>query len=404
MPLYYTLVANHFTRTPFTWLAYWMLAFYGYFLNILGPITPFLKQELSLSYTVSSLHFTAFAVGILCVGLWGHLVIGRVGQSRSLWMGAAGMSASALLLIIGPNPVATIGASFLMGLVGSLILAIVPSALADQHGELRSVALSEANVVSSIVSALAPLMVGWFAALIGGWRSALIIAALAPLLMRLAYPRVVMPKTKLAAETSDTTRRGSLPFLYWVYWVGIVLAVSVEFCMIFWSADYLENQLGLARADAAQAVSLFLAGMIVGRLASSRFVPRIPINLFVIASIFVAGLGFMLYWQTGSIVPGLTGLFLTGLGTGSLYPLSLSMAIGAAGDRTVQAGARATLASGTAILALPLVLGRLADAVGIQPAYGIIALLLIGLLLIILLTGRLAPAQTHPTVQPENER
>ena len=52
-----------------------LLAFYGYFLNILGPITPFLKEELELSYTVSSLHFTAFAVGILLIGLSGQLVI-----------------------------------------------------------------------------------------------------------------------------------------------------------------------------------------------------------------------------------------------------------------------------------------------------------------------------------------
>lgn len=53
-----------FHRDRFTWLAYLSLAFYGYFLNVLGPITPFLKEELRLSYTVSSFHFTAFAVGI----------------------------------------------------------------------------------------------------------------------------------------------------------------------------------------------------------------------------------------------------------------------------------------------------------------------------------------------------
>jgi hypothetical protein len=35
-----------------------------------------------------------------------------------------------------------------------------------------------------------------------------------------------------------------LPRLFWIYWVAIVLAVSVEFCMIFWSADYLEHVRG----------------------------------------------------------------------------------------------------------------------------------------------------------------
>jgi fucose permease len=110
----------------------------------------------------------------------------------------------------------------------------------------------------------------------------------------------------------------------------------------------------------------------------------------------VASLGFLLYWRAGSILPGLVGLFVTGLGVASLYPLILSLAIGAANGQTVQASARATLASGTAILTLPLVLGRLADAAGIRPAYGVVAVLLFSVFLIIWLAGRRSPVQ--PTV------
>jgi len=161
-------MARTFHRDRFTWLAYLSLAFYAYFLNALGPITPFLKEELHLSYTVSSFHFTAFAVGILLIGLGGHWLIQRIGRWWSLWIGAIGMSLSALILLAGKTPVITIGACFLMGLIGSLILAIVPAALSEGHGELRAVALSEANMISSVVATAAPLMVGWFAHFIGG--------------------------------------------------------------------------------------------------------------------------------------------------------------------------------------------------------------------------------------------
>jgi MFS family permease len=171
-----------FHRDHFTWLAYLLLAFYGYFLNILGPITPFLKDELKLSYTISSLHFTAFAVGILLIGLSGHILIRRIGRWRSLWIGAFGISISALILVMGQSPAITIGASFCMGLIGSLILVIIPAVLSDQHREQRAMALSEANVIASLVSMTAPLMVGWCARLPGGWRLALGIAALAPIL------------------------------------------------------------------------------------------------------------------------------------------------------------------------------------------------------------------------------
>ncbi|HEX2980115.1 MAG TPA: MFS transporter, partial [Anaerolineaceae bacterium] len=229
-----------FQRDRFTWLIYLMLTFYGFILNVFGPITPFLKEELNISYTVSSLHTTAFAVGILLVGLGGHLVIERAGRQRSLWVGALGMSLGVFLLIVGRSPIATIGASFLMGLVGSLILAIVPSALADRHGEQRSIAISEANTVGSLIATIAPLMVGWFAGVPGGWRLSLAIVACSPLLLAFAFGKVKFPPAGQVLDADGKANR-SLPGLFWAYWVAIVLAVSVEFCMIFWSADYLEK-------------------------------------------------------------------------------------------------------------------------------------------------------------------
>jgi fucose permease len=382
-----------FNRDRFTWLAYLLLAFYGYFLNVLGPITPFLKSELGLSYTISSLHFTAFGVGILLVGLGGHYLIERIGSWRSLWIGAGGMSLSALLLIAGRTPVITIGASFLMGLIGSLTLAIIPSALSDRHGELRAVALSEGNVIASLAAAAGPVMVGGFANFIGGWRLALGIAALTPILLYLVF-RKVTPPAEPSTRQDPTQAKQPLSILFWIYWVSIVLAVSVEFCMIFWSADYLENVLGIPKADAAQAVSLFIAAMILGRMAGSRLVQHFSTLRVVTSSILVAGIGFLAFWKGGSVPLGLGGLFITGLGVASLYPLILSLAIGAAGDNTVQASARATLASGTAILTLPFVLGRLADAVGIGPAYGVVLFLLLGVFLTLLIAGRISAA--HP--------
>jgi fucose permease len=370
-----------FHRDRFTWLMYLSLALYGYFLNVLGPITPFLKEELGLTYTVSSFHFTAFALGILLIGVSGHLLIQRIGRRRSLWLGLFGISLSALLLLSGRNPVITIGASFLMGWIGSLILAIVPAALSDQHAELKAVALSEANVIASLLAACAPLLVGWFAGSTAGWRLALGLMACLPVLMFLGLGR---DSAASAASTSTETARENrpLPALFWIYWVAIVLGVSVEFCMIFWSADYVEQALGLARTDAARAVSLFLGGMILGRMAGSRLVQRYSTRAVVTVSIFLAGVGFFLFWRADEPLIGLSGLFLSGLGVASLYPLLLSLAISAADGNTVQAGARATLASGTAILALPLALGRLADTVGIRPAYGVVVLLLVGVFLI----------------------
>jgi MFS family permease len=375
-----------FYRSRFTWVTYILLAFYGYFLNILGPITPFLRDELNLSYTISSLHFTAFAVGMLVTGLTGDFLIQRVGRARSLWIGAAGMSLGAVLLVLGRNPVMTISATFIMGCIGSLILVVVPAALSDAYKEKSAIAISEANLLSSLINAAAPLLVGWFAYTLFGWRLALILGALSLVILFAFLGKSVSP---LAVKSDSNLNESRLPFLYWVYWFALVLAVSVEFCMIFWSADYLENVLGLVKANAAQAVSLFLAGMIGGRFACSRLAHTLSSRKMILGSILLAAVGFLLFWTATSPWIGMTGLGITGLGVASLYPLIISLAIGASGGNTVKASTRATLASGTAILALPLVLGRLADLVGLKQAYGVVAVLLVTVLIVILVTSRI---------------
>jgi fucose permease len=131
--------------------------------------------------------------------------------------------------------------------------------------------------------------------------------------------------------------------------------------------------------------------MIIGRMAGSRLVQRFSARSVVMISILIASIGFLVFWRTENVLAGLIGLFLTGLGVANLYPLILSLTIGAANGNTVQASARTTLASGTAILALPLALGWLADAVGIRSAYGVVLLLLVGVFLIGQIAGRRLP-------------
>lgn len=156
----------------------------------------------------------------------------------------------------------------------------------------------------------------------------------------------------------------------------------------------MEQVLGMVKANAAQAVSLFLGAMIVGRLLGSRLVQYFSTRAVVTVSMLAAAIGFLLFWRAENSILALSGLFLTGLGVANLYPLILSLAINAANGNSVQAGARATLASGTAILALPLALGRLADAVGIRSAYAIVIVLLVSIFLIDQLAGRVQPVSS----------
>jgi MFS family permease len=75
------------------------------------------------------------------------------------------------------------------------------------------------------------------------------------------------------------------------------------------------------------------------------------------------------------------GLFVTGIGVANLYPLMVALALGATPGQPNEAGARLTFASGTAILAAPLLLGALADAAGIRLAYAMVPIFILGALM-----------------------
>ena len=383
---------SSFVRTGTTWLSYALAANFSYLVNILGPMMPFLRSEMGLSYTMASLHFSAFAGGRVLAGLTSDRLIARLGRQRAAWGGTFGAVLGAAILIMGRHPAVTIAGALIMGIMGASIPVITQAALADQHGPLRAVAFAEVNAAGSGSAVLAPLFVGFFARLSGiGWRGALGLAIFLPLLLFVVFRHQTFPgsaRPRLGAKSDE-----ALPKAFWVYWVVLVLVVSVEFCIVYWATDFLEQTKGLARPDAALSTSLFAAGMFFGRLLGSRILRRTQsVGVFFVA-LGLAAVGFFLHWQLQTVPALVAGLLLAGLGVSILYPLGLTFAMGIAPDLPNKASARATLAVAVAILCLPTILGRVADIAGIWKAYGLVALLL-GLTAIIVPIARRVDAAT----------
>jgi MFS family permease len=380
-------MSNTIVRDRFTWLTYLMLGYYAYLLNGLGPVMPFLRAELGMSYTLSSLHFSAFAVGMLFAGLASDRIARRFGRRFTFWAGAFGMAGGVLLLLTGFHPIMTIGGTFVMGTVGSLLLVMIPAMLSDRYGAQRAVAISESNVVASLCGGFAPIAIGFFVRIHLGWRGALVVIILAAFFLRLMFRQVSFPEPEafqtftrvnpVRERNPDRVAPVKLPGLYWVYWNMLVLAVSVEFCIIFWSAAFLEAERGLPRADAAFVMSVFLGAMVVGRLIGSRLSQRMQSGEIVLVSVGISLVGFLIHWWATPLVLTMSGLFLAGLGVANLYPQILSLVVGTAPGQTDRASARASLASGIAILCLPLLLGGLADRIGLWYAYGLVVILLV---------------------------
>ncbi|MCB9098509.1 MAG: MFS transporter [Anaerolineales bacterium] len=368
-------MTSGFSRDSFTWLNYLTLGYFAYLLNAIGPAMPFLRAELDLSYTLSSAHLSAFAVGILLAGLGSDRLIARFGRRAVFRLGVVGMALSTLLLLVSHHPALTIGSALLMGSLGSLVLVIIPAALSDHHGNDRVVAITEANIIASLCSVCAPVLLGLFVRIGVGWRGVFVVPVLVALLLNLLFWRVPFADPPAPRQSGLASAR--LPGLYWLYWTVLVLAISVEFCIIFWGATFLETQRDFVRADAASAMSLFLGAMLLGRLIGSRLTQWLRSEWVILGSIGLCLASFLMHWTAEWSLLTMTGLFLAGLGVANLYPQILSLAVGAALNQTDIASARASLASGLAILALPLLLGGLADQFGLRYAYGLVIILLL---------------------------
>ena len=367
-----------FRRDELTWLAYGMLGFYNYLLSGLGPLMPSLREELGLSYTIASLHFSAFAVGMILAGLVGDRVVRRYGRMKVFWGGAAGLAAGAVALTLVHSPIQTVGSVLLMGGVGSLVLVLIPAILSDRHGENRAIAIVEANTLSAATGAMAGLLIGLGEQTPAGWRGVLLLSLAIPLFLVIRFGRVSLPAAqRIGVQRHAGTR---LPLAYWAFWLGVVLVVGTEFSLIFWGADFLVTA-GLSTSVAATTVSLFLWGMVAGRVTGRQIARWMPAEQLLLLALGVSGGGFIVYWLAPAVPVVVLGLFVAGLGVANLYPLIVALALGAAPGQSNEAGARLTFASGTAILAAPLLLGALADAVGIHLAYGVVPIFLLGALI-----------------------
>lgn len=356
-------------RDRVTWAAYLLLGLFAFLETAIGPAMPLLRKDLDLGYTVASLHFTAFAAGGISASLCADRVMRRWGRRVALWGGLAGMVAGASIFALSTFVVGTIFGVYLMGICGTVFLVTNQATLSDLHGELRTIALAESNVAASSAAVAAPLAIG-FADSIGiGWQWGILIAIPVFLLLSFSFRAIKLPKTT-QVQTQATNQQ--LPRVYWFVWIAMFLAVSVEWCVAYWGADFLDTVVGLETGRAATAMSVFFAAMVIGRFSGARLAHHYPATHLLIAALIVALIGLPIFWLVSIPMISLAGLFVAGFGIANFYPLTAATATIAAPDLAELAMSRLAISGSSALLVAPFLIGVFSDAVGIRWGFGIV--------------------------------
>ncbi len=370
-------------NTRAAWNASLHLSVWAYVMYGIGYATPYLRTDLRLTDFQSGLYASAMAIGILTAGVSADWVGRRIGPSL-LQDVAVGEIAAGILLVIGaPAFAVSLAGTLIFGLGGGTLgVQVVVQLARVARGDSRML-MGQANAVSMIAAAAAPVVMGLAASGLHAWRLALLLPIAA-----FAVLAVLRPREKFTRSLARIPRQ-SLPRAYWFVWLLLSLSVAIEFSVVFWGSTIVGRATGVSSGDATLLASLFVAGMFLGRAAIWRGLgaQRSPLLLMSVGlSIVLVGVA-MVWLSTVAAVSGL-GLFLCGLGTSGLYPIGIAVALAVAPRAPLEASARATLAAGLSVLLAPSILGLLADMVGVVAAWPIIMVLAVAALALLAVTPR----------------
>jgi predicted MFS family arabinose efflux permease len=324
-----------------------------------------LRDELGLSGLVAAAHGSSFGVGLLVMGALGVRLVGRIGRTVAFWSTCGVIVVGVAVLCLGRHWWVTLCGTAIAGVACALLVLLAPGIVADHHGDGWVHTFAAVNGVPGFAGIALSLVVG--AAIAAGisWRAPyLAVTLLFALALVLVGRRARLPRgTPTGASALSLLRRAGTrrPF------IDVVHAVISEFPLGVWAVVVLKEVGGASGGAAAALGAVWGLSIMVSRLA----LPRIA----AVAGRWTGTLGYAavtvgsaLVWLGPGLGPRVFGIVVAGFGTGPLYPLAVERLYARVDADTVSLGAVTALASGVAITTGPLLLGTLADVVGLRHA------------------------------------
>ena len=303
--------------TVFLLTAGCFLAFFvfGFTDNLKGPTLPAMLAELNFSYGTGGNIFFGEYLGFLIATLITGILADRFGLKSVillagvfLGIGVSGYSFfnSALLLS---------GSLFIVGMgLGSLELG--PNAIiVSLHHERKGLFLNLMSVLHGLGSLVAPLFAGWLLSLSISWRviyrwDLLLVALFMIIFLFLRFPKAEEKSQIDFRHIPQIAFKGQLLWFY----IAIAFYVAAEIGMASWLVTFLQEIRGVSVTASSQALSLFFAMIMVGRLVGGFFVHRIgylrSILFMTIGGILCIVAGLFGPKETFFLLP-LTGFFLS---------------------------------------------------------------------------------------------
>jgi FHS family glucose/mannose:H+ symporter-like MFS transporter len=359
-------------------------------LGLLGPAVPAIRADLGIGYTRAGLFFTLLSLGSLFGTFLGGLASDSLPR-KTLFAGIALLLSLGLVgVALAPSYAWILAAIFILSLFGSPAGVVGQSILLDLYPERRARLLSLQTMFASVGSLAAPLLVSvnvtseraW------RWRWAFAQAAGLALLLFLGILLARLPAVRPGGRPRGALGRVLGSRRVWLAAALIFFSVAPDLGFSFWLAEHFRTELGVSLRLSSAVVSVFLIGMIGGRLATSRLVKVRPPRRIVQGGLGLALVSLAVFLAAPWIAVKLAAILTYGLGVSPVFPLL--MAGGTESFPDCPGVASGVLFASVSLggMLFPFLLGAAASCVGIRGAYLIVAGVLAGLLAAVSLARR----------------
>ena len=255
----------------------------------------------------------------------------RWGKIPVLTVGSFVLGGGMILYAVAPVYAVVLLAMILVGLGSGLLEGLINPLVQDVHPNDSGRYLNIVNAFFSIGVLASVLVVGELLTRGASWRylvagvgalailSGILFAALGRHEYRLERGRL-QSRVETAGATFGHARAILREPAFWIFAVAIFCGGGAEGAFTFWSASYIQiNFVAVARAGAL-GTAAFAGGMVVGRLASGRYVHQNRLRVLIIGSALF-GVAVSLFAYLVNDMLGLFALlFAAGLSIACFWP------------------------------------------------------------------------------------
>jgi MFS family permease len=361
------------------------------------------QSDLGLSDATLGLTLVGMALGAMAASPVAGGLVGRWGSRPVLLVAAGGLGASLWTVGAAPNAPTLFAALTVVGATDAAMdismnangaayeVRSGRSVMHALHGTWSVGALAAAGVAAACAAARVPLTV--HLALAGAAIAGSVLATRRGLVGGDARPSVPAGGDAAAGRSRvAASRRAIRPIV--VLAAATVGGAIIEGAPSDWSAIQL-GRIGVGAGVAALGYAAFMAGMVAGRFFGDRLTDRFGGAVVLRGGTALVAAGLLAGIAVNHPAAFAIGLTLAGLGAAGFFPLAFSAAARTPGVSPGTGAATVSLAARLGFMVEPVLVGAVADLVGLRWAFGLVAAVA---LVLAAAAPRIIPARCSPTM------